>query len=42
MNITDDRLVDEKEAAKYLKVKPSTLRKRRAVRVAREREIALI
>ena len=31
MNINYDRWVDEKEAAEYLKVKPSTLRKRRSV-----------
>jgi|GEM_PF-3435467 len=31
MNITYDRWVDEKAAAEYLKVKPSTLRKRRSV-----------
>ena len=31
MNINYDRWVDEKEAAEHLKVKPSTLRKRRSV-----------
>ena len=30
-NINYDRWVDEKEAAEHLKVKPSTLRKRRSV-----------